>query len=223
MGAGITVFLADDNLIVRAGVRALLNRNPDFEIVGEAADYDELLAGAEAAAPQVLVSDIRMPPTFQREGIEAAKQVRKLHPGTGIVILSQYDEPEYAVSLLSEGAAGYAYLLKDRIADVERFTEAVRSVGQGGAALDPTVVSRLVASGSRREGALADLSPREHEVAALMAEGRSNRAIAEQLVVTERAVEKHVTSIFDKLGLGRTLTDHRRVLAVLTYVRSTPS
>src|SRR5918999_290072 len=112
MGAGITVFLADDNLIVRAGVRALLNRNPDFEIVGEAADYDELLAGAEAAAPQVLVSDIRMPPTFQREGIEAAHALRKRHPGTGVVILSQYDDPEYAISLLSEGQAGYAYLLQ---------------------------------------------------------------------------------------------------------------
>src|SRR5918997_3179780 len=135
MGAGITVFLADDNLIVRAGVRALLNRDPDFEVVGEAADYDELLAGAEEIAPQVLVSDIRMPPTFQREGIEAAHALRKRHPGTGVVILSQYDDPEYAIQLLSEGQAGYAYLLKDRLAEGDQLADAIRAVASGGSAL----------------------------------------------------------------------------------------
>ena len=144
MSSKITVFLADDNLIVREGVRALLNREPDIEVVGVAADYDELLAGAEAAAPQVLVSDIRMPPTFQREGIEAAQELRKRHPGTGVVILSQYDDPEYAIALLSSGAAGYGYLLKDRLAEGDQLVQAVRAVATGGTALDPAIVNALV-------------------------------------------------------------------------------
>src|SRR3954449_7249248 len=124
----ITVFLADDNLLVRSGVRALLTRHPDLEVVGEAADHDELVNGAEATNPQVVVTDIRMPPSFQREGIDAAKEIRKLHPGTGVVILSQYDDPEYAVSLLGEGAAGYAYLLKDRLAEGDQLVDAIRAV-----------------------------------------------------------------------------------------------
>src|SRR5919107_4908213 len=129
----ITVFLADDNLIVREGVRALLALEPDLEIVGTAADYDGLVAGAEAAAPQVIVTDIRMPPSFLREGIDAAKEVRKRHPGTGVVVLSQYDDPEYAISLLADGAAGYAYLLKDRLAEGNQLVDAVRAVATGGA------------------------------------------------------------------------------------------
>src|SRR5436309_5426165 len=136
----ITVFLADDNLIVREGVRALLGLEPDLEVVGVAADRDGLVAGAEAAAPQVLVTDIRMPPAFQREGIDAAKEVRKRHPGTGVVVLSQYDDPEYAISLLAEGSAGYAYLLKDRIAEGDQLARAVREVATGGSMLDPTIV-----------------------------------------------------------------------------------
>src|SRR6266568_8326698 len=144
-GTRITVFLADDNLIVREGVRALLALEPDLEIVGTAADYDGLVAGAEAAAPQVVVTDIRMPPSFQREGIDAAKEVRKRHPGTGIVILSQYDEPEYAISLLSEGAAGYAYLLKDHVAEGDQLAQAVREVATGGSMLEPKIVEALVA------------------------------------------------------------------------------
>src|SRR5918992_849018 len=144
MGPGIPVSLEDPTLIARAGVRALLNRDPDFEIVGEAADYDELLAGAEEAAPQVLVSDIRMPPTFQREGIEAAHALRKRHPGTGVVILSQYDDPEYAIQLLSEGQAGYAYLLKDRLAEGDQLADAIRAVASGGSALDPAIVDAMV-------------------------------------------------------------------------------
>src|ERR687894_1604973 len=144
MTGTISVFLADDNLIVREGVRALLQRQPDFDVVGVAADYDELLAGAEAAAPQVLVSDIRMPPTFQREGIEAAKELRKRHPGTGVVILSQYDDPEYAIALLAEGAAGYAYLLKDRVAEGDQLARAIREVASGGSMLDPKIVEALV-------------------------------------------------------------------------------
>ena len=140
----ITVFLADDNVIVREGVRALLAIEPDLEIVGTAGDYDELIAGATAAAPQVLVTDIRMPPAFQREGIDAAKELRKRHPGTGIVVLSQYDDPEYAISLLADGAAGYAYLLKDRIAEGNQLARAVREVATGGSVLDPTIVEALV-------------------------------------------------------------------------------
>src|SRR5580765_2230317 len=140
----ITVFLADDNVIVREGVRALLNIEPDLEVVGTAGDYDELIAGAEAAAPQVLVTDIRMPPAFQREGIDAAKELRKRHPGTGVVVLSQYDDPEYAISLLAEGCAGYGYLLKDRIAEGNQLVDAIREVATGGTALDPVIVEKLV-------------------------------------------------------------------------------
>ena len=146
-GAGdgrITVFLADDNLLVREGVRALLQRQPDLEVVGVAADHEELVARAEALAPQVLVTDIRMPPSFQREGIEAARELRKRHPGTGVVVLSQYDDPEYAVSLLADGSSGYGYLLKDRLAEGDQLVEAVRSVATGGTALDPAIVQALV-------------------------------------------------------------------------------
>ena len=140
----ITVVLADDSVLVREGVRALLGLEPDLEVVGVAADYDELVAAAEQANPQVVVTDIRMPPTFQREGIEAARQVRKRHPGTGIVVLSQYDEPEYAIALLEQGAAGYAYLLKDRVSDGNRLATAIREVATGGSMLDPEIVAALV-------------------------------------------------------------------------------
>src|SRR5215510_4926196 len=140
----IRVFLADDNLIVREGVRALIDRHADLQVVGVAADYDEAVSGATAANPQVLVTDIRMPPTFTREGIDAAREVRKRHPGTGVVVLSQYDDPEYAVSLLSEGSAGYAYLLKDGVAEGDQLAEAVRQVASGGSMLDPKIVDALV-------------------------------------------------------------------------------
>src|SRR5215470_13705999 len=140
----IRVFLADDNLIVREGVRALIERHPDLRVVGVAADYDEMVSGAAATGPQVLVTDIRMPPAFQREGIDAAKEVRKRQPGTGVVVLSQYEDPEYAVSLLAEGAAGYAYLLKDRIAEGNQLARAVREVATGGSVLDPKIVEALV-------------------------------------------------------------------------------
>ena len=149
----ITVFLADDNVIVREGVRALLGLEADLEVVGTADDYDSLIAGAEAAAPQVLVTDIRMPPSFQQEGINAAKEVRKRHPGTGVVILSQYDDPDYAISLLSDGAAGYAYLLKDRVAEGNQLARAVREVAAGGSVLDPKIVEALAAAGHRRQRA----------------------------------------------------------------------
>ena len=158
--AKISVFLADDNLIVREGVRALIGSAPDMEVVGVAGDYDGLLTGAEQAAPQVVVTDIRMPPTFQREGIEAAKQVRKRHPGTGIVVLSQYDEPDYAIALLSEGAAGYAYLLKDRVADGDQLFRAIREVTSGGSMIDSRIVDALVPL-TLAEGLVNPAPPRE--------------------------------------------------------------
>ena len=193
----ITVFLADDNLIVRAGVRALLARIDDVEIVGEAADYDELVAGAEAANPQVVVSDIRMPPSFQREGIDAAKEIRKRHPGTGIVILSQFDDPEYAVSLLSEGAAGYAYLLKDHLAEGDQLIEAIRAVATGGTSLDPAIVDALVRPVTKDSD---DLSPAEEDLLTQVAEGKPIKAIAATRRVTAAAVEHDVEQLFLKLA-----------------------
>jgi DNA-binding NarL/FixJ family response regulator len=165
----------------------------------------------------VAVVDVRMPPNHTDEGLRAALEIRERHPCTGVLVLSAYVEERYAMDLLAEGAQGVGYLLKDRVADVGRFTEAVRRVGEGGSALDPQVVSQLLGR-ARRDDPLGDLTPREREVLGLMAEGRSNHAIAEALVITERAVEKHVTSIFGKLGLAPTAEDHRRVLAVLTYL-----
>lgn len=188
----ITVFLADDNLIVREGVRALLQREPDIEVVGVAADHDELLAGAEAAAPQVLVTDIRMPPSFQREGIDAARELRKRHPGTGVVVLSQYDDPEYAVSLLADGSSGYGYLLKDRLAEGDQLVQAVRSVAAGGTALDPQIVNALV-SPVTDDGALTS---GEEELLRLVAEGKPIKAIAAMWRTTPEAVAVDVEKLF---------------------------
>ena len=194
----ITVYLADDNLLVREGVRALLAIEPDLEVVGVAADYDELVGGADEAAPQVVVTDIRMPPTFQNEGIEAAKEVRKRHPGTGIVILSQYDDPEYAISLLNEGAAGYAYLLKDRVADGNRLARAIREVATGGSMLDPEIVQALV-SPVRSEG---ELGPADEELLRFVAEGRPVKAIAAARGVTAESVNAAVEGLFLALAKG---------------------
>ena len=193
----ITVFLADDNVIVREGVRALLAIEPDLEIVGTAGDYDELIAGAEAAAPQVLVTDIRMPPAFQREGIDAAKELRKRHPGTGVVILSQYDDPEYAISLLADGAAGYAYLLKDRIAEGNQLARAVREVATGGSVLDPKIVEALVHPVAGIGGLTAD----EERLLQQVAEGRPIKAIAATMQTTPAAVAESVDRLF--LALSR--------------------
>ena len=170
----ITVFLADDNLLVREGVRALLALEPDLRVVGTAADYHELIRGAEDTAPQVIVTDIRMPPAFQREGIDAAKQVRKRHPGTGVVVLSQYDDPDYAIALLREGADGYAYLLKDRVDQGEQLARAVRAVAAGGSMLDPAIAEALITPVSHG----GDLTAEEEQLLQLMAEGRPIKAIA---------------------------------------------
>jgi DNA-binding NarL/FixJ family response regulator len=188
-------------------------------VVGQAENADQLLLKVRSYAPDVAIVDIRMPPTHTDEGLQAAKEIRISHRGTGVLVLSQYVEPGYAMELLQESAEGVGYLLKDRVADVGEFTAAVRRVGEGGSALDPTVVSQLVGR-NRQNDPVSDLTPREREVLELMAEGRSNQGIAERLVVTERAVEKHVTSIFGKLRLPAAPEDHRRVLAVLAFLRS---
>jgi adenylate cyclase len=192
----ISVFLADDNLIVREGVRALIGTAPDLEVVGVAGDYDGLVSGAEQAAPQVIVTDIRMPPTFQREGIEAAKQVRKRHPGTGIVVLSQYDEPDYAIALLSEGAAGYAYLLKDRVAEGDQLCRAIREVTTGGSMLDPRIVEALVRPATQG----TDLSPDEEELLQMLAEGRPMKAIAVARRTTPADIDDAIEKVFLKLA-----------------------
>jgi len=192
MGDRITVFLADDNVIVREGVRALLGIEPDLEVVGTAGDYDELIAGAVAAHPQVLVTDIRMPPAFQREGIDAAKELRKRHPGTGVVVLSQYDDPEYAISLLADGAAGYAYLLKDRVAEGNQLARAVREVATGGSVLDPKIVEALVHPVAGIGGLTAD----EEELLNQIAQGRPIKAIAASQHTTPAAVAEQVDRLF---------------------------
>jgi class 3 adenylate cyclase/DNA-binding NarL/FixJ family response regulator len=192
----ITVFLADDSLLVREGVRALLAAQPDLDVVGVAEDFDGLVAGATEKVPQVVVTDIRMPPSFQNEGIEAAKLVRKRNPGTGVVVLSQYDEPEYAISLLSEGAAGYAYLLKDRVGDGDQLVRAVREVATGGSMLDPSIVQALVTP-ARSEG---ELDEREEQLLQWIAEGRPVKAIATAWHTTSEAANDAIEELFLKLA-----------------------
>ena len=210
--------VADDSLLVRAGVVRLLAEG-GIEVVGEAGDAEDLLRKVGAHRPEIAVVDVRMPPTFTDEGLRAAAAIREQHPATHVLVLSADVEEAYAAELLAEHPDGVGYLLKDRVGDVERFLDAVRRVGEGGSALDPVVVARLL--GRHREGdPLQALTPREREVLGLMAEGRSNHGIAEGLVVSERAVEKHVTSIFSKLDLPAAGDDHRRVLAVLAYLRA---
>ena len=217
LGARIRVVLAEDSLLLREGVARLLE-DAGFQIVGQAGTADELLLKVRSYDPDVAIVDIRMPPTHTDEGLRAAQEIREHHPGVGVLVLSQYVESGYALELLQGSAEGVGYLLKDRVSDVKEFAAAVKRVAEGGSALDPEVVSRLV--GRRRgDDPLSQLTPREREVLELMAEGRSNQGIAEKLVVTERAVEKHVTSIFSKLRLPAAPEDHRRVLAVLSYVR----
>ena len=212
------VVVADDSVLLREGVVRLL-QEAGMDVVGQAGDAEDLLRKVRAHKPDVALVDIRMPPTQTDEGLRAAATIRAEQPQTGVLVLSQYVEEAYALELLAENAEGVGYLLKDRVADVERFVDSVRRVGEGGSALDPEVVARLVGR-RRREDPLSALSPREREVLGHMAEGRSNHGIAEALVVTERAVEKHVTSIFTKLNLPPAEDNHRRVLAVLTYLRS---
>jgi DNA-binding NarL/FixJ family response regulator/class 3 adenylate cyclase len=215
---GMRVVLSDDSVLLREGIARLLE-DAGFEVVAQSGTADDLLRHVGMHKPDVALVDIRMPPTQTDEGLRAAQEIRERWPATGVLVLSQYVEPAYAMELLGENAEGVGYLLKDRVSDVDEFAAAVRRVGEGGSALDPAVVSQLVGR-RRRDDPLEELTPRERQVLELMAEGKSNQAIAERLVITLRAVEKHVTSIFGKLRLPATAEDHRRVLAVLTYLRS---
>jgi class 3 adenylate cyclase/DNA-binding response OmpR family regulator len=196
LARAITVFLADDNVIVREGVRAMLARNTDIEIVGIAEDYDTLVNGASSAAPNVVVSDIRMPPAFQSEGIDGCKEIRKRHPGTGIVILSQFDDPDYAITLLSEGAAGYAYLLKDHIAEGDQLIAAIRAVATGGSVLDPSIVDAMIRPAVRK----GELSADEEALLSMLAEGKPIKAIAAARKTTPAAVNDEVERLFASLA-----------------------
>jgi DNA-binding NarL/FixJ family response regulator len=212
------VVIGEDSILLREGIARLL-AEAGFEVVAQAGDADDVVRKVRAHKPHVAVIDIRMPPAYSDEGLRAAREIRAALPEVGILVLSQYVEEHYALALLSDGAEGIGYLLKDRIGEVERFIDAARRVANGGSVLDPEVVTHML--GRRQDqGPLEDLSPRELQVLELMAQGLSNKAIREQLVVTERAVEHHVTSIFSKLGLPATGQAHRRVLAVLTYLQS---
>jgi DNA-binding NarL/FixJ family response regulator len=212
------VVVAEDSVLLREGIVRLLE-DAGCQVVGQAGDADDLVRKVSGHKPDVAVVDIRMPPTHTDDGLRAALEIRRRLPDTGVLLLSQYVEEGYALELVGDSAGGTGYLLKDRVADVEGFVDAVKRVGEGGSALDPEVVATLLGR-RRRDDPLTDLTAREREVLGLMAEGRSNQAIAEQLVVTERAVEKHVTSIFGKLGLAPAPEDHRRVLAVLAFLRA---
>jgi DNA-binding NarL/FixJ family response regulator len=214
----LRIVLADDAVLLREALAASLSA-AGFEVVGQAADAEELLALVDRAAPDVLVVDVRMPPTHSTEGLEASRRIRREHPEIAILLLSQYIETRYAVELLRENPAGIGYLLKDRVTRITDLAEAVRRVAAGGSVIDPEVVARLL--GRQREHTpLDELTTREREILALMAEGLSNNGIADRLVLDPKTIEGHVTRIFAKLGLEPTHADHRRVLAVLSYLRS---
>jgi DNA-binding NarL/FixJ family response regulator len=213
----LRVVIGEDDVLLREGIVRLLVE-AGFDVAAQAGDAEDLLRKALAHRPDVAIVDVQMPPGRQDDGLRAALELRKRHPEIGILVLSQFYEETYAVDLIGERAEGVGYLLKERVGDVDAFIDAVRRVATGGSALDPEVVARML--GRRRvDGPLDSLSPRERDVLAAMAEGKSNQGIADALVVTEAAVEKHVTGIFQKLGLGATGTEHRRVLAVLAYLR----
>ncbi len=215
------IVIADDSVLLRRGAVRLLE-DAGFEVVGEAGDGEDLLRKVRAHKPDVAVVDIRMPPTHVDEGLQAARVIRAEMPAVGVLMLSQYVEEGDVTALLEHGAEGVGYLLKDRVAEVERFTDAIRQVANGGSVLDPEVVSHMLGR-RQKDQPLDGMTDREREVLGLMAEGKTNRAISETLYVSERAVERHVTSIFGKLNLPTTDQDHRRVLAVLAFLRGTGS
>jgi DNA-binding NarL/FixJ family response regulator len=215
----IKVILAEDSYLVREGVRRLLETEPDIDLVAVCEDYDSLLEAMGSAQPDVVLTDIRMPPTGTDEGIRAAERLRQIRPAAGVVLLSQYADPAYALGFLEHGTEGRAYLLKERVSDLDQLLAAIREVARGGSVIDPKIVETLVAAKSRATpSVLARLTPREREVLALLAEGRSNAAVADALVLSERAVEKHINSIFAKLGLPEARDAHRRVKAVLLFL-----
>jgi DNA-binding NarL/FixJ family response regulator len=216
----LRIVFAEDDYLVREGTAALLAEVGDVEIAATVGDLDALLAAVDEHRPDAVLTDIRMPPTKTTEGIDAARRIRTDHPDTGVVVLSQFAEDEYAYELLKDGAEGLGYLLKERVADIEEIVRALRDVAAGGSVLDPKVVEGLVARREREaRSPLAHVTEREREVLSLMAEGKNNAAIAGSLFLTERAVEKHINSMFHKLGLSEEPNVHRRVMAVLTYLR----
>ena len=217
----IRVVLAEDNYLVREGVRQLIDAQPELELVAVCEDRDSLLRAVDEHRPDVVLTDIRMPPTNTDEGLQVAGRLRESSPGTGVVLLSQYVESEYALALLDKGAAGRAYLLKERVGDVTQLVDAIKEVAAGGSVIDPKVVEALVAGRSRANSPLDGLTPREREVLSEVAQGRNNAAIARALFLTERAVEKHINSIFSKLGLSEEIDVHRRVKATLMYLGRT--
>ena len=215
----IRVVVAEDSLLVREGIATLLSAEDDIEVVALVEDLPSLLAAVETDPPDVVVTDIRMPPTGSDEGVQAATRLRETHPTLGVVVLSQYAEPAYALALLDAGSERRAYLLKERISDPDQLTYAIREVDRGGSVIDPKVVEVLVNARSRaRTSPLARLTPREREVLAEIAQGRNNAAVGEELGLSERAVEKHISSLFAKLGLSEEPQAHRRVKAVLLYL-----
>jgi DNA-binding NarL/FixJ family response regulator len=212
----LRVIVGEDQPFVREGIVRVLD-DGDFEVVGTAADARDLIRLADAYRPDVVVADIQMPPDHTDDGLRAVLAIRAAHPGVGVLVLSQFLEDAYALALVADGAQGVGYLLKEKVGDVRMFADAVRRVAEGGSVLDPDVVARLVGR-KRTAGPLDSLTPRERQVLALIAEGRSNAGIAQELVVTVAAIERHVTGIFDKLGLHAAPEAHRRVLAVLKYL-----
>jgi len=216
----IRVLLAEDSYIVREGVRALLDAQDGLDLVGTCEDLPTLLAAVDELEPDVVITDIRMPPDQTDEGVRAAQTLRTTHPDVGVVVLSQYVEEGYAVQLFEQGSGGRAYLLKERLGDVEELIGAVREVTRGGSVIDPAVVDSLIAAKTRQRSPVDDLTEREREVLSHMAGGSNNRTIAEQLVLSPRAVEKHINSIFSKLGLAEETDSHHRVRAVLLYLGS---
>jgi DNA-binding NarL/FixJ family response regulator len=214
----VRVVIADDSVLLREGVARLLSES-GFDVVAQSGNAEDLLRHVAMHKPAVAVVDIRMPPTQTDEGLRVAQEIRANHPDVGVLVLSQHVEPAYAMELLAESAEGVGYLLKDRVSDVDDFAAAVRRVAEGGSALDPALVTQLVGRRRKRDP-IDELTPRERDVLELMAEGRSNQAIGERLFVTPRAVEKHITSIFGKLRLPQASEDHRRVLAVLAFLRA---
>jgi DNA-binding NarL/FixJ family response regulator len=215
----LRVVIAEDNLLVREGIEKLLDLQEGIEVVSACGTYDDLMEAVRRDRPDVVLTDIRMPPTGTDEGIRAATALQQEHPGTGVVVLSQYADPAYALALLEHGSEGRAYLLKERVSDATQIVQAIREVARGGSVIDPVVVEALVASRvARSSSALDRLTPRERDVLEQMAQGRNNAGIAQALFLSERAVEKHINSLFSKLGLSEEVDVHRRVKAVLLFL-----
>jgi DNA-binding NarL/FixJ family response regulator len=220
MARSTSLMIAEDDYLVREGARAVLEADPRVSVLGTAGDGTALIELLEQELPDVVLLDIRMPPTFTTEGIEIARRIRAEHPSVGIVVLSQHADPEYALELLRDGSNGLAYLLKERLGDADRLVQAIEEVRDGGSILDPRIVEALLEAQRRRTASkLAGLTPRELEVLALMASGRGNASIARELSITDRSVEKHSNAIFRKLGLGEEIELNRRVAAVLFYLQ----